>query len=336
MKKIARFLVEKRLFFFIVSIALALICTFLIGSVNINKDQTKYLAKDSEMRKGLEIINSEFPAIELKDSFQIMFENLTQTEKTIIFEKLKKYDGVTSVDYDLESSEHNTKTFTMYIVTTDYVTDSDKVNSVISSIKNDLGKDYKIHTYYAGGYMDVLDRLIPMAMVVMLALLLLMCKSYFEPVLLLVSIGVAVLINMGSNIIFESVSDMTFGIAAVFQLVLSIDYSIILLHRYRQEYDALSIKRKSVAMTNAIVNAASSIASSSATTIVGLLVLLLMSFTIGRDIGLVLSKGVLLSLICVFTVMPTMIIWCDDLIMMTDKQYLKNKRLAKQGGEDDV
>ncbi len=336
MKKIARFLVEKRLFFFIVSIALALICTFLIGSVNINKDQTKYLAKDSEMRKGLEIINSEFPAIELKDSFQIMFENLTQTEKTIIFEKLRKYDGVTSVDYDLESSEHNTKTFTMYIVTTDYVTDSDKVNSVISSIKNDLGKDYKIHTYYAGGYMDVLDRLIPMAMVVMLALLLLMCKSYFEPVLLLVSIGVAVLINMGSNIIFESVSDMTFAIAAVFQLVLSIDYSIILLHRYRQEYNALSIKRKSVAMTNAIVNAASSIASSSATTVVGLLVLLLMSFTIGRDIGLVLAKGVLLSLICVFTVMPTMIIWCDDLIMMTDKQYLKNKRLAKQGGDDDV
>ena len=86
-------------------------------------------------------------------------------------------------------------------------------------------------------------------------------------------------------------------------------------------------------MINAITNAASSIASSSATTIVGLLVLLLMSFTIGTDIGLVLSKGVFLSLVCVFTVMPSMIIWCDSLLRKTNKDYLKSKKNKKCGGD---
>lgn len=155
--------------------------------------------------------------------------------------------------------------------------------------------------------------------------------------LLLVSIGVAILINMGSNIIFESVADITFSIAAVLQLVLSIDYSIILLHRYQQEYELSQDKNKVEAMINAVLNAIRSIMSSSATTVVGLLVLLLMSFTIGTDIGLVLSKGVFLSFICVFTVMPTMIIWCSDLLLKTDKTYLKQQRLAlNDGGESNV
>ena len=96
------------------------------------------------------------------------------------------------------------------------------------------------------------------------------------------------------------------------------------------------IKDQKTAMINAISNAVSSIMSSSATTIVGLLVLLLMSFTIGRDVGLVLAKGVFLSFICVFTVMPSMILWFDDLLRKTNKDYLKNKKLAKNGGAIDA
>ena len=97
---------------------------------------------------------------------------------------------------------------------------------------------------------------------------------------MLVSIGIAIMINMGSNVIFESVSDMTFSIAAIFQLVLSIDYSIMLLHRYQQEYILLDRQNKPKAMRNAIMNAFGSVSSSSLTTIIGLLVILLMSFII--------------------------------------------------------
>lgn len=334
MKNVANILVKYRKIFFIVSVVLAFACAFLIPQVTINKDQTKYLAKDSQMSQGLEIIANEFPAVELKDSFQIMFEGLTPSEKTQIHEELTGFDGVTGVDYDINSIEHNSKTYSMYIVHTDYASDSDKVGAIINEMKDVYGDEYDVHTYYSGAYLDVLDKLIPMAVIIGLIILLVMCKSYFEPVVLIVSIGIAILINMGTNVIFESVSDMTFSIAAVFQLVLSIDYSIMLMHRFEQEYELLGKTNREEAMRNAIVNAFGSISSSSITTIVGLLVLLLMSFTIGKDIGLVISKGVFLSLVCVFTVMPSLILWFYDLLCKLNKETLKKQRLLMAGGED--
>lgn len=340
MKKLANILVKYRLAFFIISLVCALVCALLIPKVTINKDQTKYLAKDSKMSQGYEIINSEFPVVEFKDSFQIMFEGLTPTQKAAIHGELAEFDGVSSVDYDLSGVEYNSKTFSMYIVHTDYAGDGDKVSALMQEMHNKYDSTYKVYSYYSGGLLSVLDRLIPMALAVGIVVLLLMCKSYFEPVLLLVSIGVAILINMGSNVIFESVSDMTFSIAAIFQLVLSIDYSIMLLHRYQQEYKLLGKQNKPKAMRNAILNAFSSVSSSSITTIIGLLVLLMMSFTIGRDIGLVISKGVFFSLVCVFTVMPSLILWFDELVDKLDKGNLK-KRFKKnaeniEGGAEDV
>ena len=340
MNKLAGVLVKYRLIFFIASVMLAIFCAFLIPKVTINKDQSKYLAKDSNMGQGLEIINSEFPLVELKDSFQIMFEGLTASQKQAIHKELAEFDGVASVDYELNSVEHNSKTFTMYIVHTNYTADNNKVNAVIKSMQNEYKNEHKVYTYYSGGMLDVLDKLIPMALTVGVIVLLIMCKSLFEPFLLLVTIGVAVLINMGSNVIFESVSDMTFSIAAIFQLVLSIDYSIMLLHRYQQEFKLLGKQNKPQAMQTAIVNAFKSVSSSSITTIVGLLVLLLMSFTIGKDIGLVISKGVFFSVVCVFTVMPSLILWFDELVNKLDKNNLKNalknKASATKGGAQNV
>ena len=336
MKRVANILVKYRLIFFIVSVALALFCALLIPKVTINKDQSKYLAKDSAMSQGLEIIQKEFPVVELKDSFQIMFEGLTPSEKEQIHAELKGFSGVTDVDYDINSVGHNSKTFSMYIVHTEYASDSDKVGAIINEMKATYGEKHAVFAYYSGAYLDVLDKLIPMATILGAIILLLMCKSYFEPVLLLVSIGIAILINMGSNVIFESVSDMTFSIAAVFQLVLSIDYSIMLLHRYQQEFELLGKQDKQRAMRNALVNAFGSVASSSITTIVGLLVLLMMSFTIGKDIGLVISKGVFFSLVCVFTVMPSLILWFDELVYKLDKENVKKMLALKRGGGDNV
>ena len=339
MKKLANILVRYRLFFFIASLALALFCAFLIPNVTINKDQSKYLAKDSNMSQGYEIIQAEFPVVELQESFQIMFEGLTPSEKEAVYKELAEFEGVVGIDYEADSVEHNSKTFSMYIVTTEYVGDNDKVSEVIRKMQDRYSDTYTVYTYYTGAQLDVLDKLIPMAGSIGIIILLLMCKSLFEPVLLLVSIGVAILINMGSNVIFESVSDMTFSIAAIFQLVLSIDYSIMLLHRYQQEYMLLGCENKPKAMRNAIMNAFGSVSSSAITTIIGLLVLLMMSFTIGRDIGLVISKGVFLSLVCVFTVMPSLILWFDNLIDKFDKKNLKNliiRKISEADGGDEL
>lgn len=337
MRKIANALVKYRLFFFVASVILALVGALLIPQVTINKDQSKYLAKDSNMSQGLEIINKEFQVVELQDSFQIVFEGLTPTQKEAVHQELTQFEGVTSVDYNIDSINHNSKTFSMYIVHTEFVGDNDKVSAIIDRMHDHYQDIYNVYSYYTGAQLDVLDKLIPMALIVGAIVLLLMCKSYFEPVLLIVSIGIAILINMGSNVIFESVSDMTFSIAAIFQLVLSIDYSIMLLHRYQQEYALLGRTNKPKAMRNAIENAFGSITSSSLTTVVSLLVLLLMSFTIGKDIGLVISKGVFLSVVCVFTVMPSLILWFDDMVDRLDKNNLKasiQERLAQNRGGD--
>jgi predicted RND superfamily exporter protein len=182
---------------------------------------------------------------------------------------------------------------------------------------------------------NVLDVLLPLAMSIFMVALVIFCKAYIEVFLLLVSIGVSILINMGTNIIFPSISDMTLSIAAVLQLALSIDYSIMLFHRYEQEKLRLAERPNNVlALKRAIKNAFSSISSSAVTTIVGLLVLLLMSFTIGADMGLVMAKGILCSLICVFTVMPTMLLWCDKLLLTTNKKYLREQRLLKKAAEE--
>lgn len=334
MNALAKFLVEKRFILFAISVALAILFSFCISSVTLNKDDTKYLDPDSGMSQGLKIMEQEFPVVELKDSFQIMFEGLTQSEKIEMAEKLAEFDGVESVTFDPDSREHNSKTYTMYIVNTEYVKSYTKVKVIMNSMIDAYQDQYYVETFYGGSNVGVLDVLLPLAAAIGLLMLFMMTKSYIEPLFILISIAIAILINMGSNIMFESVSEMTFSIAAVLQLVLSIDYSIMLIHRFEQEYEQLEIKDANIAMQNAIVGSFSSIVSSSVTTIVGLLVLLLMSFTIGRDIGLVLSKGVFLSLICVFTVMPSIIILGHKLLFKTNKQYLRNKRL--EGGAANV
>ena len=336
MKRLPHFLVQKRIAFFVLSVVLAIVGACLIPFVTVNTDQSKYLAADSNMRKGLDIIMNEFPAADITDSFQIMFENLTETEKEEILGELEKFDGVKSIEYVAGSNQYNTKTYTMYLIYTDYLNDANKVGSIIDDMKEHFEGKYTVHTFYSGGYMDVLDLLLPLAGTIMIILLFMLCRSYFEPALLLTSIGVAVLINMGSNIMFESVSDITFGIAAVMQLTLSIDYSIMLLHRFQQEYELLGKKHKNIAMERAIVNSISSVSGSALTTIVGLLVLLLMSFTIGRDIGLVLAKGVALSFLTVFTVMPTLIMWSDKILEKTNKNYIKQRKLEAKGGMSNV
>ena len=329
MKKLADFLVDKRLWFFIVGMVFAAVCLVMMLFVNINYDLTAYLAKDSAMREGLDVMTEEFPTMELPGSFKIMFENLKESEKLKVKSDLEKFEGVASVTFEPGSISYNTKYYTLYAINTER-SESAYVEDVLAKMVKEFGKEYSVHTYYNGDPTNVLDTLIPLALSLLAVLLLLLCRSYFEPILLVAAIGVAVVMNMGTNIIFESVSNMTFSIAAVLQLVLSIDYSIMLLHRYEQERELLHGEDNVQAMKNAVANAISSIASSAFTTIVGFLMLLFMSFTIGADIGLVLSKGVAFSLICVFTVMPALILWSDKLLFKLKKKNFSKKHTAEE------
>lgn len=157
---------------------------------------------------------------------------------------------------------------------------------------------------------------------VVLVILTIVSQSWIEPLIFALVAGGAILINMGTNILLNalpnignSMSFITKAIAAVMQLALAMDYSIILLHAYKEQ-KAKGLN-KNEAMTNALSSSFAPVSSSSLTTIAGLVALMFMSFSIGFDVGLVLAKGILVSLLCVFLFMPALLILFDPLLEKT-------------------
>lgn len=326
MKRLTDFIVNKRIVILAVMLILTAVSIFLIPKVGVNSDMTKYLPDDSPMRQGISLMEKEFPKEEAVYTIRVMFKGLNSGEKTEIKDALAAIENVDSVTYDRDSSDYNSGEYTLYILNTGYGYDTGeeadiekqaakKFSGYEVTVKNDdtSAPDIPFSVYLT-------------AFGIILVVLLISCGSYFEPVLFLVTIGIAVVLNLGTNYFLGEISDVSFGIAAVLQLALSMDYSIILMNRYRQELNTTDDRR--TAMANALRAAFRPITGSAATTVVGLLVLVFMSFKIGADIGIVLAKGVAFSMLCVFTVLPALILMSHTLIEKTEKK----KRTEKAGG----
>lgn len=321
LKKLAGFIVDKRKILLIAAVVLCVISAVLMTQVEINEDMTKYLADDSPMKIGLDIMTDEFPEAPTTQSVRVMFENLPEGEWAEVLERLENIEFVSSVTYDENSTLYNKDGYTLFVLNSDYAYDSEEMLSIETALDEGVsGYDYQWRSNESASMPDLPMWIILAAVGILLLILFIMCGSWIEPLLFLAVIGVAVLINMGTNIVLGSISSITFSIAAILQLVLSMDYSIILINRYRQE------KKKSgdnvKAMKKALRRAFPSIASSAMTTVVGLLALVFMSFKIGMDLGLVLAKGVAISMLCVFTFLPGIILACDKLIVKTAKKEL--------------
>lgn len=319
MKKITDFIVNKRNIILIIFIILSIISVILSQKVNINYDIAEYLPSTSETRIGMDIMEKEFKEIK-SSSLNVMFEDLEEDKKTEVYNELTQIKGVDSVEYD-NTEDYNKDNYTLYVINVDDTEDSELASDVYKEVKEHYNKDYKIYT--SGAISERNNPVLPTWIVVLavgcaLVILIIMCESYVEPFLFLASILIAVLLNNGTNIIFGTVSNITSSISAILQMALSMDYSIMLMNRYAQERQKETDKVK--AMKKALYNAFKSISSSSVTTIVGLLALVFMSFTIGRDLGFVLAKGVLFSLISIFFVLPGLIIMFDKAIAKTKKR----------------
>lgn len=319
MKKFTDFIINKRHFILVLFVILSIISVILSRKVNINYDIAEYLPSTSETRIGMDIMEREFKEIK-SSSLNLMFEDLQEDKKTEINDELTQIKGVESVDYN-DTEDYNKDNYTLYVINVDDTEDSELASNVYKEIKEHYNKDYKIYT--SGTIAERNEPVLPawivvLAVVCALVILIIMCGSYVEPFLFLTSILIAVLLNNGTNIIFGTVSNITSSISAILQMALSMDYSIMLMNRYDQERQKETDKVK--AMKNALYNAFKSISSSSVTTIVGLLALVFMSFTIGRDLGFVLAKGVLFSLISIFFVLPGLIIMFDKAITKTKKK----------------
>lgn len=329
MRKVTNFIVNKRYFILILFIIFTVISAIISKDVIVNYDMIKYLPNSSETKKGTQIMEDEFSDV-TTSTLNIMFEGLSEDEKKDVLDYLNKLDGIDEIEYD-NSSKYNKDDYTLYSIVV-----SDKSDSKSATkIYKDVTSKYENYKIYTSG--DVADRntpvlelwIIGLAVLCATIILLIMCDSYVEVFLFLITILIAVILNKGTNIIFSSVSNVTQSISAILQLALSMDYSIMLMNRYNQEKDKNNDKISS--MKNALYHAFQSISSSSLTTIVGLIVLVFMSFTIGKDLGLVLAKGVLFSLISIFFVLPGLILMFDKWIVKTKKKtpHIKLNALAK-------
>ncbi len=328
MRRITDFIVNKRHFILVLFIVLTIISVILSSKVKINRDIAKYLPDTSETRIGMDIMEEEFSETE-SSTLNLMFENLPNEEKLNIKNELEKIDGIESIDYD-DTEKYNKDNYTLYVITVDGESDSKEA----ANIYNEITEKYKDYTIYTSGNISESNKsalplwIVVLAVVSALVILLIMCESYVEPFLFLTAILMAVALNKGTNIIFSSISNITDSIAAILQMALSMDYSIMLMNRYDQEKKLEKDKVK--AMKNALYKAFQAISSSSVTTIVGLLALVFMSFKIGKDLGFVLAKGVLFSLICIFFVLPSLILMFDKYIEKTKKKA-PNIKLNKIG-----
>ena len=325
--RFAAFLVKYNRIILAIFIVLALACSALIPFVNINKDMTKYLPADSDMRRGLDLMEAEFGQ-EDSSTLLVMFDDLSSdAQKLAVRDEMKQLPHVDSVDYELpgskDSDDYNRDAYTLYVINADVDQYSDEATDLWKEANDRYGEE---HDIALGGSIDNVNHSgLPLwialsAVGLVFLVLLIMANSWVEPIAFLVTIGVAVGINMGTYFFFPSISKTTFGIVAILQLALSMDYSIMLLNRYRQQRLVCPDKRE--AMRGALGLSFDAITGSSLTTFAGLLALLFMNFGIGADIGLALAKGVLISLLCIFTVLPAMLLGLDSLMLRTPKPTL--------------
>ena len=317
MKRIFDFIIDKKYLFLTLTILVLGISFYWMGQVTITDDVSSYLPSDSEILIGLDVLEEEFGTV---STLKVVIDDLEETEKVSVIADLSAIDNVIQVMYE-NTDNYNVDNHTLFVV---YV-NAESTSKVSTTVMSDVEETFSEATVGGQIYLDN-QPLIPtfmlvMAFIILMVILFLFTSSWIEPFIFLITIGIAILINLGTNIMFDSITSTTFSIAALLQLCLSIDYSIILLNRYRQE-KAKGHPSISDAMKKALHDAFPSIAGSSFTTIVGLLCLLFMSFQIGTDLGLVLAKGVFISMLSVFFVLPTFILIFDKLIERTKKPAL--------------
>lgn len=293
-----------------VTLLAAVVCGYMIPRVNVNSDMTKYLPDKSRMKQGIEIITNEFDAGQLSNAnVKVMFQDLNEEHRAAIADQLALKKEVNGVTYQVSDDSVYTKYDLLVPPTIDQ-------KSFGASIKEEYGKHVVVETSQDGATPPFSALVIAGAII--LIILIVMSQSWIEPLLYIFAIGVAVVLNIGTNALLPSVSITTNYIVAILQLVLSLDYAIVLSNRYRQELtDDRSVTES---VNKAIKGAMPAILSSALTTIVGLMMLAFMRVKIGLDLGVVLGKGVVCSLLTTFTLLPALLIIFHRAIQKTAKR----------------
>ena len=312
---------------FVMAMIVSAVCSTM---VNVNYDINDYLPDGTASTVALDTMNEEYD-MSIPNA-RVMVSNLTVAQALEMKQKLSEIEGVEDVtwlddvidtDIPLETADKDTvenyykDNKALFTVTINEHTRIETVNAIRNLIGDDnsMAGAAKNTAIAAQATNKEVKNIIFLVIPICLAVLFLTSSSWIEPILLLGSIGVAILLNKGSNLMFGTISFVTNAAGGVLQLAVSMDYSIFLLHRFQEMREEGQAPKE--AMINALCKSTGSILSSGLTTVIGFAALILMRFKIGPDMGLAMAKAIFLSLITVFVLFPVVLLYCYPLIDKT-------------------
>ena len=320
MTKICGFIVDKRNLFFLLFGILLIFSVVSRNWVKVENSMSYYLPQQTETKQGLDLMEEHFITY---GTCSCMVANISYEQGEKIKSKLEGIDGVFSVDYD-DSTDHYANGSALFSVTFDYDQNDDTCLIVLDEVK-DMLSEYD--SYIDTDLGDIQSELIAEEMntisvlvaIIVVSVLLLTSQTYAEVPVLLITFCSAAVLQMGTNFIFGTISFVSNSVTIVLQLALSVDYAVIFLNRYKEEHMTLPAREATIiALTKAIPE----ITGSSLTTVGGLVAMTFMQFKMGPDMGIVLIKSIVISLLAVFTLMPGVIMLFSNLMEKTKHKNL--------------
>lgn len=306
MKKLARIIVDRRNLLFLFYFIAIIFCIFSTLWVKVENNIVNYLDEDTKTRQGIEIMESEFTTFAMAD---LMVSNISYATGEKLARTIEKVDGVSTLMFE-NTKSYFKDTSALMIILFDGEEKEPRVIKALDEIKEIVEVyDYSLSTTIGVNPAAELTRDIAIVGVLGVSIgilvLLFTSKSYIEIPILLMTFGVAAILNMGTNFLLGKISYISNSVGVVLQLALAIDYAIILIHRFTEEYESLPAREAAI---EALAKAIPEIASSSLTTVGGLGALAFMNFGLGLDLATVMIKAILFSMLSVFTLMPGILV----------------------------
>lgn len=330
MNKVSKAIAQSRMLILVIAFLLLIPSVLGYLKTDVNYDILGYLPDELDTRIAQSILKDDFDCGSLG---MLIVENMENKDVSKLKEEVKKVEGVNDVIWiddaidlsvpkeilpedirDIFYSENST----LMIIKFAGTDASTETENALSDVRKIAGKQAFL-SGVAGVIKDTKDLAnketpiyVLIAVILSIIILSITMESYVIPIVFLSSIGIAIIYNMGSNVSFENISYVTKALSAVLQLGVTMDYSIFLLHRYDEERE--SRENKVEAMANAIEATIESVVGSALTTVAGFLALCVMDLALGKDIGLVMAKGVVIGVICTITILPALVLTFDKVI----------------------
>lgn len=327
----SNFVVKNKYWFLGIFFVLLVASAVLMNFVHVNYDLTEYLPENSGTKTSIELMTKEFGS---NGTASIMLENVSEDKAENIANKIDELPLVstaTKTDFVVKNGT-NYALIKVFLKNGDYTAEAEEVIYEIKTVMSDNLASDEHYNITGSAVTAVNSRLsiqseVPIILLIAVAIVILVLlfttRSWIEPFILLIVIGTAILINMGTNYFLGQISFISNSISSILLIALAMDYSIVLINRFREEKEKTPDPHE--AMKNALKGSIVTIIASGCTVMAGLISLVFMDYKIGMDIGLVLTKGVFISILCVIFLMPAILLLFSKALKKTEhKNFFKN------------